>query len=289
MLSIKYIGSGSRGNSALIMLGRRPFLLDAGLSKKRIEEALRHEGFSFENLGGIFLTHEHGDHTCGLANILKKVSIPIITSKGTFKALTEKGLDIPQAVFLRSGKEFEFEGTRIWPFSVPHDSPEPIGIRIERNGIILGIATDIGHLTTEILRNLSDCDILCLESNYDEDMLSKCSYPAWLKSRIRGPLGHLANSGTRGILTRLKKSLKNLILVHLSQESNTPELVLENLELIRNIEHLRETIITVALQNKPTQMISIGAQKNILKNKSRIRRIKHFQESLSALMGEDFF
>ncbi|MBF0406687.1 MAG: MBL fold metallo-hydrolase [Candidatus Riflebacteria bacterium] len=287
-LSIKFLGSGSKGNCALINAGGRFYLFDAGLSRKKIEKGLAEERLSLSDLDGIFISHDHGDHVCGLEKILKKQKLPVITSQGTYNSLVSKGFDISEAIFLKPDREFEFDGTRFWPFSIPHDAAEPIGMRIERSGNILGIASDIGHLTPSIFAHLSDCDILCLESNYDEEMLAGCSYPFWLKSRIRGPLGHLANSGTRGILSRLKKPLKNLFLIHLSQESNTPELVLENLEIIRKIENLRETQILVALQNEPSVTVSAAAQQNkvprVVSDTSSLSVVlKPFQQRLSTV------
>jgi phosphoribosyl 1,2-cyclic phosphodiesterase len=103
-------------------------------------------------------------------------------------------------------------------------------MRFENKAGVISVATDLGHVTAKVLESLDYSDIVCLESNYDEDMLKICSYPYWLKKRIRGNSGHLANIGVRGIVSRLNRRPESLILMHLSQESNTPALVRENLE-----------------------------------------------------------
>lgn len=258
MLSIRFLGSGSKGNAALLRLGSAYWLLDAGLSCRRIERTLVELGLSLQELNGVFLTHDHDDHVKGLKTLLRKRDIPIYATSGTSASLIRKGIAREQFVPLRREQEIELDGTRIWPFRTPHDAPEPVGFRFERAGQVLGLATDLGQVTAPVLAHLTDCDILCLESNYDEEMLAACSYPDWLKSRIRSPLGHLPNQGVRGILSRLRKPLRNLLLVHVSEESNCPRLVRENLAPLLDHPCLNRTRIIVAAQDEPTATASLS-------------------------------
>lgn len=258
MLSIRFLGSGSKGNAALLRLGSTYWLLDAGLSCRRIEKHLTELGLSLHDVAGVFLTHDHGDHVNGLATLLRRRDIPVYATPGTASSLVRKGLPRERFIMLRREQELELDGTRIWPFRVPHDAPEPVGYRFERAGQVLGLATDLGQVTAPVLAHLTDCDILCLESNYDEEMLAVCSYPDWLKSRIRSPLGHLPNQGVRGILSRLQKPLRNLLLVHVSEESNTPHLVRENLAPLLDHPCLARTRIVVASQNEPTSSAGLS-------------------------------
>lgn len=228
LIGITFIGSGSKGNAALLELGNSFFLLDAGFSCKRIKDFLNERNLDFSQLSGIFVTHEHDDHIKGLRVLLGKTPhLPVYCSKGTMCALKARGLESANHIDLASGRELEIEGTRCVPFKVPHDATEPLGLRFENDGKIMAIATDLGHITAEVFDSMKDADLLCIESNYDEDMLRSCIYPPWLKRRIRSPMGHLPNEGFRGILSRMNRAPEILALIHLSQESNNPALVRE--------------------------------------------------------------
>ena len=259
MLSLFFLGSGSKGNSAVLEIGRHWYLIDAGLSSRHIERELTRLGIRLDRLAGVFLTHEHNDHIKGLRGILKKKPMPVYASQGTLNAISSRFPDLIDLVPLMHGRELDLGHARMWPFTVPHDAAEPIGFRIESCGRVIGLASDLGHVNQVILEHLLDCDLLCLESNYDEEMLTACQYPFWLKERIRGPNGHLANKGVRGILARLKRDLQHLVLMHVSQESNTPELVLSNVAALLQTPYLRNTTVTVATQDEVTPLINLGA------------------------------
>ncbi|HNW35887.1 MAG TPA: MBL fold metallo-hydrolase [Candidatus Ozemobacteraceae bacterium] len=253
MISVTFIGSGSQGNAALIEFGRRRFLLDAGLSCERIVQGLEALDVTLDDLDGLFITHDHEDHVKGIRVLLgKRDDLPIFATRGTLAAIERKGLDIKHAVRLPTDREFEFAGLRVWAFPVPHDAVEPIGFRFEVGSRSLAVATDLGHVTPVVMAHLTSSDILCLESNYDEEMLAGCSYPDWLKRRIKSRSGHLPNTGVRGVLTRLQKPLQHLILVHVSQEANTPQIVQANVAPLLTSPHLINTKLCVASQDVPT-------------------------------------
>ena len=257
-IGITFLGSGSKGNAAMLELDGNFYVLDAGLSCRTIEQFLAVRGKTLADIHGIIITHGHGDHVKGLATLLKRTQAPIFASPGTWKEIQHYSLVPNRFIPLPRDREIELEGIRIWAFRVPHDALEPVGLRLESHGGSVAIATDLGHITAEAMHHLTDSDIVCLESNYDEEMLASCAYPGWLKTRIRGPLGHLPNTGTRGVLSRLKRSLSHLVLVHVSQESNTPGLVLENLEPIRSLPSLRNATVTVAAQDKETPTLFVN-------------------------------
>lgn len=254
-IAVQFIGSGSKGNAAILRAGTRTYLLDAGLGGRVILRHLQSENIDPAELSGIFISHGHGDHVKGLGTLLKKTSAPVFCTRGTHQELPS-GLPQFTPFFLTPGREVELNDLRVWPFRVPHDSREPIGLRFEHDGCSLAVATDLGHISPEAFIHLVDCDILCLESNYDEDMLAACTYPGWLKSRIRGPNGHLSNNGIRGILSRHSRLPSHVLLVHLSQESNTPELVRKTLQtLLLGNRHLSFPS-TIARQDVPTRWIA---------------------------------
>ena len=260
LISITFVGSGSKGNSSLLDFDGKRFLLDAGFSCRRITNFLKDQELSPEDLSGIFVTHEHEDHTKGLKVLLKKHDLPIYTTYGTYAALLKKGVPAKKLIPVSAAKEIEISGVRCFPFNVPHDAVDPLGFRFEYSGQIATVATDLGHITSEVRENVSDAELLCLESNYDDEMLQNCSYPYWLKKRIRSALGHLPNTGVRGILTRMKKPPKVLALMHLSQESNTPELVQENLETLaaNSISALDKTKVFIISQDHASPCLNLG-------------------------------
>lgn len=262
MIGITFIGSGSKGNAALLELENRYYLLDAGLSCKRIKDFLDGRHLDFSDLSGIFITHEHDDHIKGLRVLLGRTGeIPLYCTRGTMCALTARGLEIPNHVEIVYGRRHELEGCSFLPFKVPHDATEPAGLRFETSQKVMALATDLGHVTPEVLEYMKDADLVCVESNYDEDMLRTSSYPAWLKRRIRSPMGHLPNEGVRGILSRMTKVPEVLVLMHISQESNTPALAMDALETFfaNSGARFRAAHLSVTSQDQPGERLMIGS------------------------------
>lgn len=251
------IGSGSQGNSLLLEFGRNRILLDAGLSWRRIKTVLQAHNLHPDDLTCILLTHDHGDHTRGLPTLLKHHCLPVYGTSGTLLALERRGLSLPWAIPIASAQPFDLNGVTCHPFPVPHDAAEPVGYRFTWRERVLGVATDLGHISAEVLAALSDTHALCIESNYDETMLTTCRYPDWLKNRIRSNLGHMPNSGLRHLLSRLRRPLEHLVLIHLSQESNTPEHVRQAITPLCNLPAMRNAKITVATQEQPSERLCL--------------------------------
>ncbi|MDD2999869.1 MAG: MBL fold metallo-hydrolase [Candidatus Riflebacteria bacterium] len=261
MIGITFVGSGSKGNSALLELGGRYYLLDAGFSCKRIKEFLDEKGLGFSDLAGVFVTHEHEDHVKGLRVLLGKHQMPLYCSRGTMCALSARGVEVPEHIEISYGRSIDLGGCNCLPFRVPHDATEPVGLRFESKQKVMTLATDLGHVTPEVIEHMRDADLVCIESNYDEDMLRTSSYPPWLKRRIRSPMGHLPNEGVRGILSRMQKVPEILVLMHISQESNTPELAREALEpfFANSGAKFRSAWVSVAAQDKPGERLILGS------------------------------
>jgi phosphoribosyl 1,2-cyclic phosphodiesterase len=260
LIAITFIGSGSKGNSALLEIGDSYFLLDVGFSCRHITEFLKTRGLGLEDLSGVFITHEHDDHIKGLKVCLKKVpELKVYSSAGTLAAIRGKDIEMKNTVQVKAGRSLSLSGVELVPFNVPHDACEPFGYRFECGGKVISVASDLGSITPEVLDCTIDSDILCLESNYDKDMLRVCSYPPWLKSRIMGPQGHLPNGGVRGVLSKMNKTPESLVLIHLSQESNRPHLAREALSSFVDLTtpSFKETKIFVASQDFASERICI--------------------------------
>jgi phosphoribosyl 1,2-cyclic phosphodiesterase len=128
----------------------------------------------------------------------------------------------------RDGESFAIGDIEMTPYTVPHDAREPVQYLASDGQRKLGVLTDVGQSTPHLLAALAACDALLLEFNHDSEMLARSAYPAWLKSRIAGPMGHLSNTASAEILAALDRSrLRRLVAAHLSQRNNTPSLARE--------------------------------------------------------------
>ena len=263
MLGITFIGSGSKGNSALLELDYSYYLLDAGISCKRICDYLSERKIALDEVKGIFITHEHEDHIKGLKVLLKKAPhLKIYCTPGTASAIVDRGIPIEEYYPMSYEKVFEISSCLCTAFKVPHDAAQPMGLHIEKDNYSMVMATDLGCVTPEVIKHTQNADLLCIESNYDLEMLKTCSYPTWLKQRIKSSSGHLPNEGVRGILSRMNKVPDNIVLMHLSQESNTKEKALESLESFLEFDgtNFKSMQVTVASQDCPSERLTIGTE-----------------------------
>ena len=155
---------------------------------------------------------------------------------------------------------FEINDLKIKSFAIPHDAVNPCGFNISNNEKNISIATDIGHMTKEILKVLEPSDFVLLESNYDPEVLKCSPYPYILKSRIAGPNGHLPNElAGKTIAYLLKCNLKTAMLGHLSKESNFPELAYKTVldEVIAGNCKEDSLNLSVASRDIPGKLIKI--------------------------------
>lgn len=212
------LGSGSSGNALLVEGPRGPVLVDCGLLWSDVAARAKQAGLSLQGLRHVIITHEHIDHVRGLAQARRR-GVKVVASAGTLKALGLKGLVAEPGL--------EVEGIRLFPIPLSHDAVEPLGLRLEVDGLRLGVVTDLGRVTTPVLEALKGCDQLVVETNHDLEMLLTGPYPWPLKMRILGPLGHLANDEAAQALMSLRDWTQAVFLAHLSRENNRPELALE--------------------------------------------------------------
>lgn len=254
--------SGSSGNSLFIETQNTKLLVDAGVSSKKIETALNDINVDPNTLDGILITHEHTDHVQGLGTLSKKFDLPVFVNQETLDAMPkqrDKIADKNIKTFKVTDK-FEIGDLEIKPFSIPHDAANPCGFNIWKDNKKISIATDIGHMTNPILKNLEESLFIMLEANYDPEVLRCSSYPFTLKSRIAGPTGHLPNEMAGKTISHLLKSgLKNAMLGHLSKESNFPELAYQTVmdELISNNYKENSIQLSVASRDIHSKIINI--------------------------------
>ena len=226
--------SGSSGNSVFLDLDGHKFLVDAGKSARSLCNSLLNVGADISDIEAIFITHEHTDHIGALAVLTKKYHIPVHVCGRSVNKLKALGEDSLCRCIIEHPPVFNTElgKVKISSFVTPHDSMESVGYRIEypegeNDTLSLGIATDIGHVNESIRAGLLGCRDIILESNHDIDMLMCGPYPQHLKMRILSRTGHLSNSDCAAFAAELcEKGTKNILLAHLSEENNQPELAL---------------------------------------------------------------
>jgi phosphoribosyl 1,2-cyclic phosphodiesterase len=238
VLRFRSLASGSAGNATLIEAAdgaaSRParLLVDCGLSIRQIERRLQAAGVEIADLDALFITHEHADHLGQALPLALRAGIPVWASRGTWDAaLATVSAATAQALaslmrVARDRAPIALGALLLEPFTVPHDTREPLQLRVSDGARRLGILTDLGQVTPHAIGMLRGCQALLLESNHDPDLLEHSSYPPFLKRRILGPNGHLSNAQALEALTQLKHpGLSTAVAAHLSERNNRPEWV----------------------------------------------------------------
>lgn len=262
MLKFRSLYSGSTGNSLYVESENTKILVDSGVSIKKLTTALTTNDVKLEDIDAIIVTHEHSDHVQSLGMISSKYNIPVFANEKTWDAMPkqrDKISDTNQKFFV-SYEKFEIGDLIIDPFSIPHDAADPCGFNIMNNKDKISIATDIGHMTKEIVDKLDGSSFVLLESNYDPEILKSGKYPYYLKTRILGPNGHLPNEmAGKTIAYLLKGSLKQVMLGHLSKENNFPELAYQTVieKLIQSNFDENSIRISVASRIEPSKIIAV--------------------------------
>ena len=205
--------------------GRTRLLVDAGLSAKETFIRLHAAGCAPESLNAILITHEHSDHINGLQVIARKLKIPVYISRLTAPAIPWDE-NPPQLELFQAGASFTIGDIDVTSFTIPHDAADPVGFSFKAEGIKIAIATDLGYLPDSIRHHLRGSDLLLLEPNHDLDMLKVGPYPWAVKQRVMGRNGHLSNDvACSFIRDDLDTSTSTLILGHISESNNHPEIV----------------------------------------------------------------
>jgi len=222
-LRFSSIGSGSKGNGSVIQSGSTTLLIDCGFSGVEARGRLEKLGIQAESLSAILVTHEHGDHSKGVAALSKKYNIPVYLTFGTHSAL--KKLDAEHVHIITPGQVFTINTLSILPVTVPHDAVEPCQFVVSNElGAKLGVISDCGHITPHMVECYQQLHAIMLECNHDLDLLWNGAYPVSLKRRVGGEYGHLNNLQAAEFLRAIQSStLTQVIITHLSENNNHPE------------------------------------------------------------------
>lgn len=219
--------SSSKANCTYIEQGGDGILVDVGCSFKALRDGLSKIDRDISKIKAVVITHEHSDHIAGLFQLTKNTDIPVYASEGTMdRLISGEKVSRPANLHLTSELENAPVSFSIRAFRTPHDSAESVGYTFTAGETKAAVCTDLGHITSEVRENLLGCRFVLLESNYDPQMLIRnLKYPPATKERIRSKLGHLSN-GESGAFARelLRSGTTSLLLGHLSQQNNTPEI-----------------------------------------------------------------
>ena len=225
MAKVCQLFSGSSGNSIFISDEKAKFLVDAGVSAKRIEQALLSIGESADELTAIFVTHEHTDHIQGLRVLASRHSLPVFTSEAVLARLYIDGKINDKVNALPISENMELEGAEIIPFMLSHDSVECWGYRFNIGGRAISVCTDTGYIPISAKKAVPGSDLVFLESNHEVMMLENGPYPYILKQRILSRKGHLSNTDSAAFSKELVGSgTTRIVLSHLSKENNHPDI-----------------------------------------------------------------
>lgn len=225
-LKVLVLASGSSGNAIYVASQQTRILIDAGLSGKEIGRRLEAIGVNVSTLSAVCVTHEHDDHTSALGVLQRRFGIPLYANAGTIQAVgqTDKLSDVKWNMFT-TGSAFPVGDLRLEPFSVPHDSYDPVGFVVSSADDRVGIVTDMGMATSLVRERLKNCRVIVIEANHDEKMLKDADRPWSLKQRIAGRQGHFSNSQATELIAEIAgPTLKVIFLAHLSSDCNRPEL-----------------------------------------------------------------
>lgn len=249
------LASGSKGNSLYLGSDKTKILIDAGLSMKMTKARLEELNVDLGEISAILVTHEHSDHIQGLKMLALKLGIPVLANHETAKGIVESLGECPKFKIFSTGETFQFEDLEIHPFSIPHDTMDPVAFTIHTGSLKIGICADLGFSTSLVQSRLRDCDYLYLEANHEPSMVHASPRPMVYKQRVLGRSGHLSNEGCGNLLSQVyHPNLKHVHLAHLSSECNSPVTALQVISEILK-KHGIEVNMSVAPQDRLSHAI----------------------------------
>jgi len=260
------LGSGSAGNSALVATDHCKILVDGGLSARQLVLRLERCGVAPDQLDGVLLTHEHGDHVCGLEVLCRKFAVPIYANALTAEAIRCDGvLDRHNnwRIF-RTSSEFSICDILVQTFPVPHDAVDPLGFAFHAGTRALGFITDLGYATKMLIERLREVHTLVIETNHDEKLLQNDPHRPWpVKQRIQSRHGHLSNTAAASVIEQLLPGkIERLVLGHLSRDCNTPELACREVRALLEQSGKIDMELYCATQSAISPQFRIGETKS---------------------------
>lgn len=245
-MKITVLASGSAGNAVLFEAGDVRVMVDAGIAPRMIRRRLREVGRSApRSLDAVIITHAHGDHARHAGPLSRSFDAPLLVTAPIADAwhLKEKAAFELYA----PGHRLELGELTIEAVAVPHDTPQ-VALFFDHDDERVALATDLGRAPEELRQRLAGCSTVLLESNHDQTMLARGPYPPHLKARVASDAGHLSNAQAAELLAAQPPGLRHVVLMHLSEANNDPELALTTM---RRALRGRGVRIAVASQRVP--------------------------------------
>jgi phosphoribosyl 1,2-cyclic phosphodiesterase len=256
-MKISILGSGSKGNCTYIESDGKSILIDAGFSGKEIEKRLARINRSADCLKAILITHEHNDHIAGAGVLSRRYKLPVYLNERTYLAAAKKLGKLNGVEYFVTGESFCLGDFSIHPFSISHDTADPVGFVLKTEKGSMGYCTDTGRLTRLIAHRLASCSALVLECNHDPHMLRTGPYPFPLQQRISSSTGHLCNEDALQFAFDLaNEKLRCLFLAHLSETNNDANLV-KKMSQQKLINTSCTLDLHVAHQENPTPLVDL--------------------------------
>lgn len=247
-MRLTILASGSGGNATLVSAGETHVLIDAGIAPRMVEARMKATLGGVVDVRAIVTTHAHGDHIGKLDACALHFAAPVYLTEATARAV-RVAEGVRARIYGRKA-HFQVGELGVHPFPVPHDAPQ-VALVFEHRYARAGLVTDLGHVPQGLRDHLRGCQLVMLESNHDPEMLRAGPYPEFLKARIASKHGHLSNTQAAGLLRELGDETSDVVLAHLSQKCNTPELALRH---ARQAIGDREVKLRVADQDQPLEV-----------------------------------
>ena len=252
--------SGSKGNCALLVSEKAKILIDIGMPRSVLEKDLLAFGIRPEKIDAVFITHEHSDHISGLEAFSKKYDKQVFVHKKGFWTLAKKSYYANHKI-THFDNTFQFKDLTVSTFECSHDSAYCCGYKFDDGKTAIATLTDLGVADSSIIDFVKGCSLVLLESNHDEDMLQKGDYPPILKRRVGGIKGHLSNEQASRLAVQMQQvGVKRLLLGHLSQNNNAPEIAFYQTVSLLEKNNLREgvdIIVDVVTQDKKSEVYHV--------------------------------
>lgn len=267
-MRLSVLSSGSSGNATYMETDSGGLLVDAGLSRRRIEALLARIGRNLADVGAVLLTHGHADHTCGVRSLVREYGIEVFAAPGVGESF--------RATAVAPGESCRVGDLTATFFEVPHDSLT-YGVRVADHESTVAMATDLGEAGVEVLRRMRGAAAVVLEANHDHDWLRRGPYSASLKRRISSRRGHLSNRQAAGAAVALAPhGLKDLVLAHLSKTNNSPTRACGTVHGALRESGYGGVRVRAAIAGQPTPWIEVGAPLEV------VEHVYHYGESDAA-------